>query len=227
MGLRNFLISAWSHYREGARLTDHKLEALREVGGKVFVDSGMLSALGKERTWADQQEAIAELARRVHADYVSHLDVPMERSKLAAGGYTRRQALEITVRNARAFLDADTGNAAKVFVIQGWTIEEYEDCIQQYADFGIVGGGKHLGIGTCCMRPATRGLWQIIEAVRQATDGQWLHSFGTGDPSKLARLAAMGIDSVDEGNTIRALMYKTAHPGDLQRLVRAYRGYEA
>lgn len=223
LGLRNLMVSAWSHYRESLRLTEAKADMIRKGGGHVFVDSGMISALHLDPSWADEQDLVAALARRVGAELVSHLDVPMERHKLAAARMTRRDALRITIRNARDFLDADVGDATKVYVVQGWTMPEYVECLDAFADAGIPDGGW-LGIGTCCMRKPTRGLWQILEEVRRRTDGTPLHSFGTGDPDKLVRLARIGIDSVDEGNTIRALIYRTPN---LERLVGAYRGYDA
>ncbi len=148
----------------------------------------------------------------------------MERRKLVAGGLTRRRALELTVRNARAFMDEDVGGATKVYVVQGWELPEYVACLRAFADLGIPDGGV-LGIGSCCMRRPTRGLWQILEDVRRRTDGIPLHSFGTGDPDKLARIAAIGIDSVDEGNTVRA-MFCEAGPERLGTLLKAYRGYD-
>lgn len=191
----------------------------------MFLDSGMISAMSAgEPSWSGRQSEIASLAKRIGVDFVSHLDVPMERRKLSIAKLGRTKALDITIRNARLFMDEDVGTAKKVYVIQGWDLSEYQRCIREFRDIGLPDGGA-LGIGSCCMRPENRGLWPLLQYVREETQGKFLHSFGTGDPDKLARLAALGIDSVDEGNTIRALIF--GHGEDLERLTKSYRRYDA
>lgn len=226
-GLRNFLASAWSHYN-GHKIPPKEVEMIRSEGGHLFIDSGALSAMSSPprlSAWIDRQADVASLARTVRADLVAHLDIPMERHKLASAGITRREALRITIRNARAFLDADVGFAKKVYVIQGWTLPEYRECLDTYDNLGIPDGGA-LGIGTCCMRKESRGLWPILETLRAETNGRMLHSFGTGDPAKLARLARIGIDSVDEGLSLRAFIYSKSPKVNLPRLLSAYQGHD-
>ena len=198
MGLRNGMISAWSHYEEAGRLTENKRSFFRSIGGRIFVDSGALSALRirpARLDWLARQDEIAALARRTGADFVSHLDVPMERRGLANAGLSRKAALDTTIRNARDFMDADTVPARKVYVIQGWSIDEYRRCLRAFLDLGLPDGGG-FGLGTCCMRMGTRGLWQIAEWARGATEGEWLHAFGVGDVAKVPRLARIGFDSI-------------------------------
>lgn len=228
-GLRNHMLSAWSWF-EGNRGRPTVVQAARtihEAGGRIFIDSGGLSALRSrpaKLSWLDRQDEVAQLARELSADWVSHLDVPMERRGLANARLTRKQALDVTIRNALSFMDADVGKARKVYVLQGWELGDYEDCFKQFQEIGIPDGGNLLGLGTCCMRSATRGLWQIAERVREITNGTELHAFGVGDVGKIPRLSRIGFDSVDEGNTIRAMVYDT---GRLPELLRTYRGFDA
>jgi hypothetical protein len=226
-GFRRFLFSAWSHCHEHAPLSPRVVKAVRDRGGYIFVDSGMISAMSRGTPeWANQQDLVATVAREAGADMVAHLDIPMERHKLAAVGFTRRHALELTIRNARAFLDENVGGARKMFVLQGWTLPEYMDCLRRYEDAGIPDGGV-FGLGTCCMRKATRGLWQILETLREETRGQFLHSFGTGDVGKLDRLARIGIDSVDEGNTVREIWRVRPPAKRLSTILDAYRRFDS
>lgn len=230
IGLRNFVLSAWSAIREdGPAAAARRADEIHDRGGRVFLDSGALSALRcrPARTdWLWRQDRVAEIGRALRADFVSHLDVPMERHGLRNSGLSRADAIRRTVANAVAFMDADVGAARKVYVLQGWTLEEYRGCLAAYRDHGIPDGRGALGLGTCCMRKGTRGLWQIAEWARRSTPGEWLHAFGVGDTSKIPRLAVIGYDSVDEGNTVRATYFGDAD-GRLADLVRAYGGYDA
>lgn len=229
-GLRNHMMSAWSWFESnrGRPQILETVERIRGSGGRIFIDSGALSALRSrppEMRWLERQDELAALAEKVRADLVSHLDVPMERRGLTNAKLSRDQAMQITVRNARAFMDLDVGQARKVYVIQGWELGDYENCIDEYADLGIPDGDNLLGLGTCCMRLETRGLWQIAERVRQLTQGTQLHAFGVGDPAKIPRLARIGFDSVDEGNTVRAIIYGADRR--LSNLLETYRGFDA
>ncbi len=224
-GLKNFVTSAWSHYKSNAPFSEWQVGMVRASGGRIFIDSGALSGLRHDVSWLDRQDAVAQLARDVSADLVAHLDVPMERHGLRAAHITRSRALEITIRNAVAFMDADVGQAEKVYVIQGWTLDEYKSCLRSFYDHGIPDAPNGLGLGTCCMRKGTRGLWQIAEWATAATNGFWLHAFGVGDLSKIPRLAALGYDSLDEGNTVRAIIYR--HDATLAKLMASYRGFDA
>jgi hypothetical protein len=225
LGLRHFLLSAYSARRKNAFVATPTRKAVAEAGGHWFVDSGMISALrDKVPDWSERQDEVLAVAKRIDAELVAHLDIPMEPHLLRNIGWTRRQALETTIRNARAFLDADLPASKKVYVIQGWDRDLYEECIRRYEDLGIPDGGS-LGVGTLCMRKPTRGLWPLLEYVRRETEGRWLHSFGTGDPAKLKRLAGIGIDSVDEGNTVGAIA--NGNPKRAARLAEAYGDYDA
>lgn len=221
LGYRRILISAWDHYRR-SKIPSTYVTTLKAAGGHLFVDSGMLSAIRRTKspdlTWVDRQDAVAQLARELDADYVAHLDVPMERHGLVRAKWTHRQAIDLTLRNARAFLEMDTGRARKVFVIQGWTLDEYVYCYRSLLDIGAPNGGAW-GVGSCCMRKPTRGLWQILEWARQETLGERLHVFGVGDSGKVARLIGIGIDSVDEGNSVHAIFNRQP----LGHLLNAYR----
>ncbi len=229
-GLRNHMMSAWSWFESnrGRPQIRETVERIHAAGGQVFIDSGALSALRAdpaELSWLERQSEIAVLAAEMRADVVSHLDVPMERRGLANARISRDEAMQTTIRNARSFMDLDVGQAKKVYVIQGWELHEYENCVDEYADLGIPDGDNLLGLGTCCMRLETRGLWQIAERVRQLTQGTQLHAFGVGDPAKIPRLARIGFDSVDEGNTVRCIIYGTDRR--LAHLLETYRGFDA
>lgn len=231
LGVRRILFSAYSRIISRSGISETLIDEIRARDGRLFLDSGMISALrDRRKEWANAQERVVELARALKVDLVSSLDVPMEPWLLARGGWTSREALATTLRNARAFMDIDVGLAKKVFVLQGWTIDDYNESIQAFEDYGILdsrlgsnGRASRLAIGSVCRRKSNRGLWPVVEHLRRSTGRQWLHAFGTGDVSKLRRLATIGVNSVDSGNLVHRLIRSKYE--DARKLVEAYGGY--
>ena len=199
MGIDHLMMSAYAITKQGVG-SPRQLGLLK--GTTWVLDSGMISAWRKhDVTWADRQDLIVDLARKHRPTYVSHLDMPVERHFLSMNHVSKSQALEVSYRNARMFLDADVNGSKKIFVLQGWDIDDYHKCFRDFEDGGIIDerrlNGHTLGVGTMCLRKPTQGIFQICEAIREWTRGIRVHVFEVGQESYQKRLDELGIDSTD------------------------------
>jgi hypothetical protein len=62
-------------------------------------------------------------------------------------------------------------------VLQGWTLEDYETCIDLYADAGVdLSAVPLVGLGTVCRRQATPEIARVVSAL--SLHGLRLHGFG-------------------------------------------------
>lgn len=217
-GINRFLMSAYSiKYQQAGRPGTLSLLS----GHEWILDSGMISAWKKgRRDWMFKQDYIAELARQLKPTYVTHLDIPVEKHLLNKNGMSRSEAIERTVENARIFMDSDVGDATKIFTLQGWTITDYLDCLDSFADFGIVDechkGRARLGVGTMCLRKPGQGLFGIARSIRRKTEGISLHIFGVGQIAYQKRLSEMGVDSTDTGSTLIQWAFSERYSRNMQ-----------
>lgn len=203
-GLRRFLVSAYStkYQQAGARSTVSLLEDTEWI-----LDSGMVSAWRDGRKeWVDNQKYIASLAKRMTPTYVSHLDIPVEKSFLRMNRYSRKDAIKKTVSNARDFLDEDVGKSKRIFTLQGWTLEEYIGCLHEFQEAGILehltSQGGLLGIGSMCLRKPGQGLYGILGEIRKVVTDIPIHVWGIGQLSYQKNLVRIGIDSTDTGSVL-------------------------
>ena len=199
MGFNHLMMSAYSITKQSAGCPN-KMALMK--GTTWILDSGMISAWrNRDPAWANRQDHIAALARKHHPSYVSHLDMPVERHFLQTNHISKADALESSYQNALMFLDADVDGAKKIFVLQGWDIDDYQRCFRDFDDAGILDAcesdGHWLGVGTMCLRKPTQGIFQICESIRRWTGGIHLHVFGVGQKSYQKRLDQIGIDSTD------------------------------
>jgi queuine/archaeosine tRNA-ribosyltransferase len=203
-GATKFLMSAYSiKYQH----VGHRMERELLRGSKLIIDSGMISAWKSgKRDWMHRQEEIAEIAKRMNANYVSHLDIPVERRFLSKNHFSKKEALRISIKNAIEFMDMDAGKAKRIFVLQGWTINDYKDSWHSFYDSGIIdyieNGNHWLGVGSMCLRKPEQGLFQILTQIRAWAEGIHIHAFGIGQPDYQARMSMIGIDSTDTASVL-------------------------
>ena len=192
-----------------------KIKKYLHLANEVFIDSGMISAWKKnEIEWSNNQHFVLEVAQEVNADYVAMLDLPSEPYLLNANGLTTDEALKITIRNAITFLDATTP-AKKVFVIQGWRLQDYHKCIEKYKQLGILDlQDIWIGIGSVCMRSPRKdinqlylyqdtiipGLYEVASFIRKQIPNHHIHCFGIGKPKWIQELMKIGINSFDSAS---------------------------
>jgi len=175
---------------------------------EVFVDSGMISAWTKKDVWwQDQQQYVIDYANEVNADYCAMLDLPMEPQKLKRNGVSPDYALAKTIENAKAFMQASI-SSTKVFVVQGYTLTQYKQCIEAYQTLGVLEAPDvWVGVGSVCMRSPKKGLYDICRFVRQHIPNQHLHAFGIGRKEWMRELSNIGVDSFDSSHASIAVAF--------------------
>jgi len=197
------LASAWRLKLFFGRMKRHI-----HLAKELFIDSGMISAWKKGQiSWADNQDYVIQTANALDADYVSMLDLPMEPHMLSKNGVESQDALRKTLRNALAFMNANVCGV-KVFVIQGYELSEYQQCIEAYRNYGVFDmADVWIAIGSVCMRSPKKGLYDVCRFVRQAVPHHPLHAFGVGRKEWIRELRNIGINSFDSSYASTAVAF--------------------
>jgi queuine/archaeosine tRNA-ribosyltransferase len=173
----------------------------RELMDSLMIDSAGIVAMARgDMDWFNRQPELVDFANAVDATVVVMLDVLTKQHLLETCKITVAQAQEITIRNARQFLDLKT-KAKKCYVLQGNTDEDYETCIKAYQDMGIlsddnaiIGVGSRAGerrettiarYGYCCKR------------LKEINPKLGIHAFGIGTPYTLVELYKQGVSQAD------------------------------
>jgi hypothetical protein len=121
----------------------------------------------------------------------------------------RRQRMELTARNAQAFLVACRQHRYKFVplgVIQGVDVPSYVRYVHKYVDMGY----KHIALGGLVPKPDSEIL-EICCAVRAAiqartrseTENVWLHLFGILRPKIQQSFRLLGVSSFDSASYLR------------------------
>jgi hypothetical protein len=75
------------------------------------------------------------------------------------------------------------------YVLQGWTVDHYVQCIRLYRDYGVdLAAEPVVGLGSVCRRQATGEIGHIISTIHREVPGIRLHGFGV----KIEGLRAYG-----------------------------------
>lgn len=214
----NYLTTAWAYYRD-ARVRKN-LSIIRENADSLIIDSGFLGAAKKgDLGWQDNQQYVIDVASEAMADVCVMVDIPMEPHILDNVDLSRREALEITLRNAELFMDAKLpDDIIKMFVVQGWYIEDYEWCFEQLEQMGCISEKHWLGIGSVCMRKPCRPgrenypAYQLYDVCRRVCElvnhRMHIHCFGIANPQWMWYLEKTGINSCDSATAVIAASFR-------------------
>jgi len=204
--VRNFVISAYHHLIKGTLRTalarnDLKIIiAHRDKIDSLFLDSGMISAFRRKvPEFLDRAKDVIELGNLLNVDVMCHLDANMEPFFLQENNMTQKQALDYTIRNAQILLESDF-KGTKCFAVQGWTIDQYEWCIKQFDDMGILESKHWIGIGTTCMRrpPILYEIYKkCCKMIHDVDPKIHVHAFGIAKPEWVVNLYQIGVRSAD------------------------------
>jgi len=196
---------------------------------RVFQDSGQITLLkrvaaGKAdpsllwdrmRTQPWQIQTAHEIAALgVKEGYVSMLDHPCEPNLLASAGMTVKDALRLTIQNARDFYEAAVTRQLPpgfkpVFVLQGWDLADYDYCLRAYEEIGILNQVRFhnaiLAGGSTCMRTPTQktgpGLYSVYEHIHSRFPHGEMHALGIARPEWVAHLFKKGyVTRADSGS---------------------------
>lgn len=160
------------------RLTGRKTFPL--ALGEWALDSGGFTELnlyGKWETSEDEYVSDVELFQREVGNlaWVAPMDWMCEPFMLEKTGLTVYHHQELTVANFRRLRER-LGELV-VPVLQGWTVDEYLACWDEYAEQGIDLEAEPLvGLGSVCRRQNTVEAGLIVR--RLESEGLALHAFG-------------------------------------------------
>lgn len=170
----------------------------------VFVDSGMLTLARKIGMKAlKKQKAVIEYAEDIGGDWVTMMDIPLVPAILDALKLKKSAAQKLHLENAAEFASLKT-KLRKVFVIQGQTLRDYEQCCEDMRPF--IDPEAVLAIGSIKDRADNPELVAAITAkVHAAFPEHRIHLFGITNPKtvKLAvQYGATSSDSSTAGNSV-------------------------
>jgi len=210
----NILCSAYGIMKRGPG----SLGRCRSAYDKLIIDSGCISAWKKQDVdWLDPetQNKYVAATKKLKPTIICHLDLTMEPQFLKMNQITSEKALKKTVDNAEHFLELDTGDAEKMFGLQGWNLQEYATCIREYRKLGLFKDEYIIGVGTTCMRspPILYQVYEyIIPLIKKINPNQRIHAFGIAKPEWLYELHRLGITSGDSATPLVKMIKREIYP---------------
>lgn len=171
--LKRFQVPLFVSHR---RLRRHKRLPVA-VGGWAL-DSGGYSELDLYGRWRTTEpeyiEAVARYSEEIgNLAWAAPMDWMCEPSILAKTGLTIREHQERTVSNYLRL----RGHGPFIPVLQGWTLGDYERCVELYETAGVDLTDQALvGVGSVCRRQSTVEIGLIMRTL--AVPGIRLHGFG-------------------------------------------------
>lgn len=150
------------------------------AAGRWALDSGGFTELHQHGAWRLTAPAYAALVHRYAAEiggmaWAAPQDWMCEPSALAASGLDVATHQRLTVRNFRELRDL-LGELV-IPVLQGWTVDDYQRCLQLYDQAGVDLTAEPLvGIGSICRRGADDAVVRVIDTIARA--GVRCHAFG-------------------------------------------------
>lgn len=188
-----------------------------QLARSVFYDSGQITLLKRvangnasaDLLWKRMktQDSIIETAHKIAAlgvetGFVAALDHPCEPFLLKKVGMSVDEAIDMTVQNAIDFMNAELPEGfRKVFVVQGWSLEDYDRCLDLFDHYGITDeiriGRATLAVGTTCMRKLKEkngpGLLDVYRHIDDRVPVGRKHALGIGDEGALAHMYQEGL----------------------------------
>ncbi len=145
------------------------------------LDSGGFSVLRKAGRWTLTDSEHADDVRRIvervgMPDFAAPRDMMCEPFMLEKTGLTVREHQEMTIASVLE-LRRRAPEVPWLPVLQGWTVGEYLDHVEQYARAGVnLLTEPVVGVGSVCRRQGTSDGERIIRAI--AARGIRVHAFG-------------------------------------------------
>lgn len=178
--------------------------------GLKWLDCGGFTLLNRYGDFPFSTVNYANLQAFLHADFYATMDYPCEpeisRSLSLMNNLDRIQA---TVDNALELMNLEGQlSGTLVPVIQGYSLNEYEHCIELYERSGAI--REYMAVGSMCRRISTPELNRLVPGIYKAARRagcERLHFFGlklSPDLTPLDRYiysrdSAVAMDSYDDG----------------------------
>jgi len=150
----------------------------------VILDSGGFAFFSRWGDYPFSLEDYLDLVYHVRDEHplfrVATLDYPCEPEINRRQLMTNDERIEKTISNAVECVQADK-TLPWLPVIQGYTLNEYLDCIERYREVGLK--SDYWAIGSICSRKGSPlQIRQIITGIKRQLPTEKLHAFGLGIP---------------------------------------------
>ena len=161
------------------RLREYK--QLPRARGPWVLDSGGFSELSLFGRWTfrliEYVRAVDHYREEVgNLVWAAPMDWMCEPKILAKTGLTVEEHQRRTVRNFLQ-LNFTASDIPFIPVLQGWTLDDYERCLEMYAHAGVdLTGYPTVGVGSVCRRQATPEIAAIVKTL--SSYQLKLHGFG-------------------------------------------------
>lgn len=150
--------------------------------GLKFLDCGGFTLLNRFGDYPFSRDAYQNLIAFLRPDHYAAMDYPCEPEITRGLGLsTNRERIEMTVQNARWFLDNHNliGCSIPIPVIQGYTLDEYRECIDLHHQTETI--RDYMAVGSMCRRLSVKELHILIPGIfeyAQQAGAKHLHWFG-------------------------------------------------
>jgi hypothetical protein len=148
---------------------------------RLFLDSGGYSFFTKWGKYPFSVEEYVSFVNTIVNEFpvteVAIMDYPCEPDVNRQNLKTNKERIDMTIQNALECIDYDP-TLPWVPVVQGYTLQEYLYCIQEYKNAGLYDDDFHLwAIGSLCARKKIGGIRHIITNLSKVI--KWpIHTFG-------------------------------------------------
>jgi hypothetical protein len=190
--LRRLEVPLFVSHRRLVRLEGPQQRAhLPRAIGRWALDSGGFSELSMYGEWRTTPQQYAHAIGRYH-DEIGKLDWAAPQDWMCEPFMLAKTGLSTAEHQARTIesflhLNATVYGVNIIPVLQGWTLSDYVDHIEQYRRQGIdLAKVPLVGLGSVCRRQATTEITTIVTEL--ASYGLQLHGFGI----KMSGLTAYG-----------------------------------
>jgi len=167
----------------------------------LFIDSGGFFSSMQAGHYTKTDAEYLEYIEAKNPAFFALRDYPCETELLKKHSRTVFEHIKMTVEHHCLLLDMLPEyniNAVPIPVIQGWSVEDYQLCIDLFRERGLI--TDYMAIGSVCRRTSIKNIRDIIVSVRDNLPAKTkLHGFGV----KLTALKDLAIwnalYSVDSG----------------------------
>ena len=177
--VENVLISAGSMFNKKKLRLNRGM--IPDSTKRLFLDSGGYSFFTRWGEYPFSVEEYTTFANMVQDDYplteVAILDYPCEPNTNRSLLQSNKERIDKTIQNTLECIDYDP-NLPWVPVIQGYTLQEYLYCLEEYEKHNLPYDDFDLwAIGSLCARKKVGGLRTIITNISQRVNMP-IHTFG-------------------------------------------------
>jgi len=174
----NVLVSVGTMYRKKFNLNRTMIPNSTE---RLFLDSGGYSFFIKWGKYPFSVEEYVSFANQIQDEYplteVAIMDYACEPDINRTNLKTNKERIDSTIQNALSCIDYEP-NLPWVPIVQGYTLQEYRYCLDQYKEVGLYDDDFHLwAIGSLCARKKVGGIRKIVVDLSREINYP-IHTFG-------------------------------------------------